>query len=350
MKTEKARRMAGLLFSARLDKMNVRLLTAADAPGLEAFVAKHPRGSIEQVWDFGLLQTSIPGRNSFFVLGAFEREMLVASMLVIRQNTGFGKSWLWCPRGPLLPKERAAEAWAALKKMVEQLAHKAGDVFLRVEPGALVSAPLTLGGKSVTAQYLPKDTLLLDLQLSKEELLKQMTQKGRYNIKIAEREEVYVRKGLSSDLPDFFTLLEETAKRDGFVIHNRDFYQKFLDVLDGKALFYVAYVDHEVVGGFLGTQFGNRVTYYFGASSNKHRQKMAPYALQWFAIREAQNKGFKEYDFLGIAPEGDAKHALAGVTQFKTRFGGGRISYQAAEVFVLRRVWWWLYRLAKMTR
>ena len=39
-------------------------------------------------------------------------------------------------------------------------------------------------------------------------------------------------------------------------------------------------------------------------------------------IQHAQKTGRKLYDFLGIAPEGQKKHHLAGVTFFKSRFGG----------------------------
>ena len=58
----------------------------------------------------------------------------------------------------------------------------------------------------------------------------------------------------------------------------------------------------------------------------------------------------KVYDFLGVAPEGESSHALAGVTQFKTRFGGQRLAYEKAQVFALRPVWWLLYKWAKFLR
>jgi lipid II:glycine glycyltransferase (peptidoglycan interpeptide bridge formation enzyme) len=50
---------------------------------------------------------------------------------------------------------------------------------------------------------------------------------------------------------------------------------------------------------------------------------------------------------LGIAPADQPKHSLAGVTQFKTRFGGERIHYHGAQLMVIRPFWWGVYRVAK---
>lgn len=332
--------------------MQVRFLKPEEADELDEFVAKHPFGSVEQSWSWGVLQTSIPGRNSFYVLAvvAGKKERIVASMLLVRQHMGFGKHWLWCPRGPLLPEDDASGAWKMLKGAAKALALKDGDVFMRIEPGVPVEENFEPAGKRSKSSYLPEHSLVLNLKVSGESILKQMKQKGRYNIKQAHKTGVYVRRGGPEDIDDFYEILSETAVRDGFHVHERDFYKLMMEELEGQVNLYLAYVDHELLGGILVTHFGKTATYYFGASSNKYRQKMAPYALQWFAIQEAKKAGMERYDFLGVAPEGDDCDRLAGVTQFKTRFGGERLQYHKARVFVYRRPWWWLYRLAKTIR
>jgi lipid II:glycine glycyltransferase (peptidoglycan interpeptide bridge formation enzyme) len=175
-----------------------------------------------------------------------------------------------------------------------------------------------------------------------------MTQKGRYNIKQAEKQGVTVREVGRAGVEDFYKLLEDTADRDAFAVHKANFYGDFLASLRGKL--YLAYQDDVVVAGILVTYFGEVATYYFGASSSMHRDSKAPYLLQWTAIQDAKKAGMRVYDFLGVAPEGDEQHAWAGVTQFKTRFGGKRVSYHAAQVFVFRPLWWFFYRLAKRFR
>ena len=332
--------------------MKVDFLDPERAADLEKFVAAHPHGSIEQTWVWGELQTTIPGRNAMFVLAVLDDdERIIASMHLIRQHMGRGKYWLWCPGGPLLPEDEAEReaAWILFRDYCKQLAKREGDVFLRVEsnyePGAL-----KLGGRMSKECYLPRNTLMINLESKTESILAQMKQKGRYNIRQAEKAGVYVRQANDSELDSFYAALVETAERDGFHLHAKKFYASFLELLEDKARFYVAHKENEFLGGMLVTHFGDTATYYFGASGGAHRRSMAPYALQWFAMQEAKAAGMKRYDFLGIAPAGRAgkKHVLAGVTQFKTRFGGKRIEYAPARIFVYRRGWWLARRIIKM--
>ncbi|MFA5855176.1 MAG: peptidoglycan bridge formation glycyltransferase FemA/FemB family protein [Candidatus Gracilibacteria bacterium] len=357
--------------------MFTRILAVSEAETLDEFVRAHKVGAIEQSWEWGALQCKIPGRTGFFVVGVFEGSAkapceegrahaegaLVGSALFVRQEMWRnGKTWLWCPRGPLLPEGHEKDAWQLILDACAKETHEAGDVFLRVEPGIVVGGEAgdgwcDLGGKTPHEEYLPSTTLLLDLGLGLEELRAQMTQKGRYNIKVAEKAGVTVhaesgeKSVKNSDFGRFYEILVETAKRDGFQVHSRKFYEDFLTILGEKAVLYTAHLGGEVLGGILVTHFGvgasSRATYYFGASSNVHREAMAPYLLQWHAICAAKKAGIEVYDFLGIAPEGADGHALSGVTQFKTRFGGGRVRFCGPRVFIFRRVWWLFYRLAK---
>jgi lipid II:glycine glycyltransferase (peptidoglycan interpeptide bridge formation enzyme) len=332
--------------------MHVQPLNSEDAHSLDKFIENHVYGSIEQIWAWGELQTQIPGRPDFRVFGVYKGEDLIGSMLVIRQEMGHGKTWLWCPRGPLLPMVDEAEknaAWSLLQEACRNWARLHGDVFLRVEPSFL-KGDFDLGGRRARESYMPGDTLVLDLQKSKEELLAQMTQKGRYNIKVAEKHGVKVERAKMADLSAFYEILKETGARDGFGVHQKSFYEAFLERLPSRAALYLARVKDEPVGGLLATFCGDTATYYFGASAARHRETMAPYALQWQAILDAKKEGYLRYDFLGIAPEGEEGHPLSGVTQFKTRFGGERVTYEKARIFVYRRVWWLLYGLGKKLR
>lgn len=275
---------------------------------------------------------------------------LVGGALVLRQEAFRGKTWLWCPGGPLLPEEDSFAVWAVLRRAIQEKASLVGDLFLRMEPLVPTEKPLLQLGRVSTESYLPRHTLLLDLTLSETALLEQMKQKGRYNIRQAEKRGVCVEAAGMKGLDVFYDLLLETAQRDGFHVHEKSFYRAFMEVLGESAQLYLAKVGSKVIGGFLGTQFGKTATYYFGASSNENREDFAPYALQWHAIQAAKHAGCTRYDFLGIAPEGSKTDALVGVTQFKTRFGGERMDYQSAQKIVYRPVWNALYALAKCAR
>ena len=326
--------------------MEVRLLSEKDGSRWDRLVEKHLLGSVEQSLAWGELQTCVPGRSAFRVFGVFEWEELVGGMLVIRQVMGLGKTWLWCPKGPLLPKEGAEEAWELLEKAVECLGE--GDVFLRVE--SCYGEDSVIRGEEVKARYIPSNTLVLDLSLPEEKLLVEMSQGTRRNIRISEKAGVKVRSGDLEEIGKFYEILKDTAARDRFHLHDEHFYKNFLKLLRDRARFWLAEINGEMVGGALVVHFADTMTYYFGASSNESREAKVGHALQWHAIQEARRAGAKSYDFLGIAQEGDAADSLAKVTQFKLGFGGKRVVYQKSQVLVYRPFWWFVYRLAKLFR
>lgn len=337
--------------------MHIAVLDSSHQKGLNAFVEAASGSPIEQSWEWGEFQVQIPGRPDFRVFAVVDSEgdetkgAFLATLLVVRQEMGHGKSWLWAPRGPVFKEglKEFAEAWELLLEACRNWARLHGDVYLRVEPGFLPEG-FDLGGRPESISYAPTHSLVLDLKLGEKGLLEQMAQKGRYNIKVAEKAGVKVRVGTEADLVDFHKIVEETGDRDGFAVHPLGFYRAFLEGLGGKARLYVAEHEGRVIGGILATFFGSVATYYYGASSSEDRKVMAPYLIQWRAIQDALKEGYKTYDFFGVAPEGDEKHAWAGVTQFKTRFGGRRVNYLGSRVFVYRPIWWRLVRLVKRLR
>ena len=58
----------------------------------------------------------------------------------------------------------------------------------------------------------------------------------------------------------------------------------------------------------------------------------------------------KQYDFLGIAPQGSIRHRWAGVTEFKLKFGGRIMNYPQAREMVLRPWCYFLYQIYKRLR
>ena len=70
-----------------------------------------------------------------------------------------------------------------------------------------------------------KNTVLIDLSASEDEMLARMKQKTRYNIRLAEKKGVTVRIGTKDDLPMLYKMYAETSVRDGFVIRNEEYYQ-----------------------------------------------------------------------------------------------------------------------------
>jgi lipid II:glycine glycyltransferase (peptidoglycan interpeptide bridge formation enzyme) len=307
----------------------------------------------------------------------------LASALVIRQKLPLKKCWLYCPRGPLADYQNP-EALLLLLKKIRDIAAAENAVFFRFDPPLDAAEKIDwdlLGAHPAHAHYQPENTLILDLSQSEQAILNQMKPKGRYNIKIAQKHGVKVRvsDGNEADVDAYFHLLQQTTARDEFSGHPKKYYSDMLAILKPghshilppgtesgasmpvqiprqeepyapHAQLYLAEYQGQVVAGIIVTFYKDTAIYYFGASSNEHRNVMAPYLLQWQAILGAKARGCKYYDFLGIAPEGAADHPWSGVTGFKLKFGGKRLDYQPAREIVYNPFWYLLVKVLKKVR
>jgi lipid II:glycine glycyltransferase (peptidoglycan interpeptide bridge formation enzyme) len=266
-------------------------------------------------------------------------------LLLIRRRLAPGISFAYVPWGPELPgdfprdgdsRNRALEELArALRSFLPK-----DTAFIRFDPpwyteGAdtpppPVFKPFTRAGADVQ----PPDTVLVDLGPPEEAILRGMKPKGRYNIRLAAKKGVSVRRADEGGLPAFYALLRETSKRDGIAIHGIDYYRTlFAHCRDypprGQELpdhpdirLYLAEEGRDILAALIVLIRGGSAVYLYGASSDRKRNLMAPYALQWKAMADARAAGCVEYDLFGIPPGNDPKHPMAGLYRFKTNFGG----------------------------
>jgi lipid II:glycine glycyltransferase (peptidoglycan interpeptide bridge formation enzyme) len=183
------------------------------------------------------------------------------------------------------------------------------------------------------ADVQPADTVLVDLTGSEEGILKNMKTKWRYNIQLAHKRGVLVRQTGEEELNRFYELLKETGKRDRIAIHSSEYYTSLFThyreyIKEGQnqeamdLRLYLAEHEGEVIAALVALFRGNTGVYLYGASSDHKRNLMAPYALQWKAMRDARAQGCTVYDLFGIPPREDPDHPMAGLYRFKTGFGG----------------------------
>lgn len=264
-----------------------------------------------------------------------------ASALVIKHPLPLGLCWLEVPRGPLFQQGYLSELSDLLDHLIEY-GRDQKAIFIRYSPYRVLNIP---NRRKIIWDHHPQTSLILDLTQTEEQLLAQMTQKGRYNIRLAEKHGVTVQP--STDVAAFYALLQKTGERDQFGIHSQGYYQAMIDTLGTSAHLLLATHQNQVVAGGIFVYLDDWAIYYYGASDHTYRSLMAPYLIQWTAIREAQKRGCKHYDFLGIAPEGVKDHPWKGVTDFKRKFGGHVVHYPQAQEVVLRSFWYGLYRIYK---
>lgn len=230
-------------------------------------------------------------------------------------------------------------------------------VFVRIEPAV---APTDRRARR-TIDIQPSHTLITGLTKSSDDLLVGMHEKTRYNIRLSERKGVKVEVG-SPDFDGAWPLFEATGSRGGFRLHDRSYYERMLQALpppgpggawggNARAFLAVARFEGKVIVANIMIDFGKTRTYLHGASSDEHRNVMAPFLLHWKLIEDAKANGLTAYDWWGVAPEGaSASHPWSGITRFKLGFGGERVDSPGTYDIVTDPLRYGVYTLARKFR
>jgi len=302
------------------------------------------------------------------------------SALIVIDTTVGGLSTWEIPRGPLMSEKWKAKSEKYDEEFLNVIlaeAKKEKCIAVYISPPSLASThfPLSTFNFQLSTRHIqPEATRVIDLKLTEEEILAGMHSKGRYNITLAKKHGVEVSEGSGSDIDAFYELLKNTGSRDGFKISQKSHYTRFLTDLQGSFLL-LARHEHRPIAGLMGvmwpsTQEKNRgqdvglagpasgatplreewargrdtvggpsanCIYYYGASSYADRSLMAPYLLQWEAMRAAKARGCVRYDLLGISPDNAPRNdPWRGITDFKRKFGGAVVTYSPEQMLVLK--------------
>jgi peptidoglycan pentaglycine glycine transferase (the first glycine) len=301
------------------------------------------------VWSGDLSGTSNPR-------SADSSQPLAAAMVLKRRLPigGFAKNIcvLYVPKGPLMGWNDTALRQRVLDDL-QIFARRQGAIFIKADPDvalgtgipgseAAVEYPagqevrselMRRGWKFSQDQIQFRNTVLIDLTPSENELLACMKQKTRYNLHLAQKKGVTVRPGKPEDLPCLYRMYAETSVRDGFLIRAEDYYQTVWRTFDNpppglrslstpfhQAL--IAEVDGRSLAALSLFYFAGQAIYLFGMSRDQHREKMPNHLLQWEAIRQAKALGSRIYNLWGAPDKFDESDGLWGVFRFKEGLGG----------------------------
>lgn len=249
----------------------------------------------------------------------------------------------YIPKGPLNQAGSAGHTaeWESLWPEIDAVCRDRRAAFLKVEPDVYESnaeGNPVMSRKIAPPGFLPGEhaiqparTLLVNIQGEEDEILNRMKQKTRYNIRLAHRKGILV--STSSDLEAFYRLMLVTADRDRFPVHSQAYYQSAYDLFHPEGaceLFQAEYAGLPVACLMVFAR-GSRAWYFYGASSDVHRELMPAYLLQWEAIRWARRRGCQVYDLWGVPDQemdileqqfAHRSDGLWGVYRFKRGFGG----------------------------
>lgn len=313
-----------------------------------AFLAQHPHAHILQTSQWGELKTPFGWAPRYVRQGGL-------GAMVLFRTLPLGLSVAYVPRGPV-----GRGDWAAFWPELDALCRQEHAIFLRVEPEVWQPVPQGFvqnhlpGFRPAPHTIQPPRTVLIDLAPPEEDLLMAMKSKTRYNIRLAERKDVVIQS--SQDVDRFYQMSLTTSERDEFGIHSRAYYQRAFDLFTPHeaCVLLMAEYNEQLLAGIMAFARGDTAWYFYGASTNRERNRMPTYLLQWEAIRWAKARGCRTYDLWGVPdhPEPyleehfmDRSEGLWGVYRFKRGFGGEVRRTIGAWDRVYRPVFYNLYRL-----
>ncbi|RME76403.1 MAG: peptidoglycan bridge formation glycyltransferase FemA/FemB family protein [Chloroflexi bacterium] len=316
------------------------------------------QGHLLQTWAWGELK-------SRFGWQAVRLQAEEAAAQVLFRRLPLGLTIAYVPRGPMGLDWADTRQCRAFFSALHAEARRRRAVFLKLEPDLPLDAPAAETARRILqeAGFAPADTiqprasLVVPIDRPEPDILAAMKQKTRYNIRLAEKRGVTVRQGGAEDVAVFHRLSLTTAERNRFGVHSLPYYQTaFRLFAPRQCALLLADYEGLVIAGLMVFRQGQTAYYLYGASDDAHRNVMAPYLLQWEAMRWARAQNCTRYDLWGIPDEDlpvleaefkNRQDGLWGVYRFKRGFGGAYVRMLGGFDFVYRPLLYRLYRLRR---
>ena len=342
----------------------IQFSAATDASEWDAFLTRQVFRPFLQGWTIGQVYQEI-GQEPVRVIAKENNDtQAVCFGHVVHAKRG---KHLSIPYGPILDDALTEkQKTIILLQLIDALkieARRLDCTFLRISPfwhqgkgihiASAVPSPLHLLAEHIW--YLPLTTDAwgghqgneLPEAIAEETLLKNMRKTTRNLIRRAERDGVTITASANpiADLHFFIELHDETRKRHGFTAYSDQFFQAQVRHFSqrNELTLYLAHFEEKVIAASIHMHAYGETSYHHGASSSAYQKIPSSYLLQWTAIRDAIKRGDTIYNFWGIAPEEQKNHPFAGVTLFKTGFGGMALPLVHCMDIPLSKRYWLTY-------
>jgi peptidoglycan pentaglycine glycine transferase (the first glycine) len=320
-----------------------------DAEAWNTLLSSLKPNTFLQSWEWGQLQQTV-GEGVRYLSIQHDNQS-VGALLLLTVNAKRGR-FLFCPHGPLMRDEASTrQALRSLLPELKKMATTDHACAIRISPLLVVSPEnetlfRELGFRPAPLHMHTELTWMLDITKSEEELLRDMRKTTRQAIRKATAAGIKTEIHTTADaLSRFWPLYSATRQRHQFVPFAETFLRQQFELFARNNQVYIVLATHEGkdVAGAIFIQHGSTVFYHHGASVKLPAAVPASQVVQWASIQEAQRRGATHYNFWGIAPKDKLKHPFAGITTFKTGFGGYAIDYMHAQDLPLTLGYWKLW-------
>ncbi len=312
----------------------------------EEFLLQQTNPPFLQSWNMTTLHKQINEEPHCVAVRRGKQLIGVAFYTVVKAKRGH---YLYLPYGPVL-QEWSNDIFQALTAFLAQKGRDLQVDFIRSSPFITNSESnqrlySAAGWKRAPIHMLAEHVWILDITPSEDELMKGMRKTMRNLIRRAGRDGVAIRVSTDpSDVDHFLTIHRDTVERHKFTPYTDDYFVSQVQAFtqDDQVALLLAEYKGSVIAASIIMFYGNMASYHHGASLTKYQKVPSTYLLQWTAIQEAKKRGCTAYNFWGIVPEEKMespilhrKHPFAGVTTFKTGFGGSRLDLLPCHDYAL---------------
>lgn len=301
----------------------------------EDAVANFSEANFLQSWNWGEFHLALGKTVKRLLFWENEKVVALAELVVERAKRG---DYITIAGGPIMDwsnEELVKFVFDEIKKVANEF--KVDFIRFRpqeLESDNLKSLVLSLGAQPSPMHLTADLTLQLDLSLTEDELLMQMRKNTRSSIRKCDKLGITVESTKDPEaIKEFYDHQLALAQKHGFVPFGYDFlHEQFKAfVQDDQVMLFHSYYEGKLLASAFIIFYNNEAVYHYGISTEDNNKLPGSYACQWAAIKEAKQRGCIRYNFWGIAPEDAKDHRFAGVTLFKTGFGGYNVEYLHAH-------------------
>ncbi|MDP3998735.1 MAG: peptidoglycan bridge formation glycyltransferase FemA/FemB family protein [bacterium] len=261
----------------------------------------------------------------------------------------------YLPRGPQ-PDPKMFE-------VLEDIGRKEKTIFFKLEPNITTDQGLKTKDQRLVLSPRPlftRYTFQIDLRRSEDELMAQMKEKTRYNVRLAQKAGVVIKEDNSPEaFETYLRLTRETTQRQKFYAHDEGYHRLMWETLQPAGIAHLLIASYHapqvtsyvtLVAWILFT-FNNVLYYPYGASSREHREIMASNSMMWEAIKFGKKSGCRTFDLWGaLGPNPNPKDPWYGFHRFKEGYGGKPVEFVGTYDFVLNRPLYKIYNIVDNLR
>ncbi|OGG13259.1 hypothetical protein A3D77_05340 [Candidatus Gottesmanbacteria bacterium RIFCSPHIGHO2_02_FULL_39_11] len=214
-------------------------------------------------------------------------------------------------------------------------AKKRECIFIKIEPEEITGSESL---KTVPKNYLVPGkkflyewTIDLDLAKSSELLFSNLKPATRRNIKIAQKNGIYIREMTSlKGFEILYKLYRETILKKGFSGYDYNYLKTlFLAMTEKIAYIFIAYYNNIPLAAYEIFLWNKKLYYPLGGTSKYFSSSRASYLLMWEVIQFGKKMEALYFDMWGcLGPDSFKEgHPWYGLTRFKLGFGGSLRHY-----------------------